>query len=84
MGIWLLLFSTVSFAAATPKLVNYQGLLADSTGNPLSGIYSMVFRIYDDSAAGNLEWTETQAAVEFENGLFNVTLGEVIAAGPAI
>jgi hypothetical protein len=37
MGIWLFLFSTVSFAAATPRLVNYQAMLADSAGTPLTG-----------------------------------------------
>ncbi len=78
-GMCVFLLVSTSFAAAIPKLVNYQGMLADSTGNPLTGAYSMIFRIYDDSTAGNLEWTETQAEVEIVNGLFNVVLGGTTA-----
>jgi FtsZ-binding cell division protein ZapB len=75
----MFLFVSISFAAAVPKLVNYQGMLADSAGNPLTGSHSLTFRIYDDSTAGNLEWTEVQSAVEVQNGLFSVVLGGVTA-----
>lgn len=78
-GMGILLLVSLSYAAAIPKLINYQGMLADTAGNPLTGAYSMTFKIYDDSAAGNLEWTETQAEIEVANGLFNVTLGAVTA-----
>ncbi len=36
--------------AAVPHLINYQGRLTDSSGNPLNGSYNLTFRIYD---AGN-------------------------------
>ena len=82
-GMCVFLLVSLSYAAAIPKMINYQGYLADSTGTPLTGAYSMTFKIYDDSAAGNLEWAESQNGpdqngVRVVNGLFNVTLGAVI------
>jgi hypothetical protein len=61
--------------ADIPKLINYQGMLTDNLGNPLSGTHDLTFRIYDDTTGGNLKWSETQNGVQVENGLFNVVLG---------
>jgi hypothetical protein len=63
-------------AAEIPKLINYQGMLTDDVGNPLSGSYTLIFRIYDDTTDGNLEWSETQSGVQVTQGLFNVVLGK--------
>ena len=65
--------------ADIPKLINYQGMLADDLGHPLSGSYDLTFYIYDDTTGGNLEWSETQNGVQVENGLFNVVLGSQTA-----
>jgi hypothetical protein len=58
-----------------PKLINYQGMLTDDLGSPLTGSYDLTFRIYDDTTGGNLKWNETHSGVVVEDGLFNVTLG---------
>lgn len=63
--------------AAAPQLINYQGVLADSSGEGLDTTVSMVFTIYDDPSAGSTIWTETQSSVTVVNGLFNVLLGSV-------
>jgi microcystin-dependent protein len=63
--------------AAVPHLINYQGKLTDSGGNPLNGTYSITFRIYDAETAGNLLWEETQANLMINKGVFNVLLGSV-------
>ena len=61
--------------ADTPQLINFQGRLTDSLGNPVSnGAYSLRFRIYDDSLAGNILWEETDP-VQVKSGLFTVLLG---------
>ncbi len=68
----------VSFVVADiPHMINYQGMLTDDLGDPLSGPHNLTFRIYDDTTGGNLEWSETQNGVQVENGLFNVILGRV-------
>ncbi len=65
--------------AEIPKLINYQGMLTDDAGTPLSGSYNLTFKIYDDTTGGTLKWSETQNGVQVQNGLFNIALGKVSA-----
>jgi hypothetical protein len=56
--------------------ISYQGRLADSSGNPLTtaGV-AMQFRLYAANTGGSPLWSETQAAVPVEDGLFHTLLG---------
>jgi len=59
------------------KLVNFQGRLTDSTGNPVpNGNYSLTFRIYDSATGGTVKWQETQN-VAVAGSVFSVLLGSV-------
>ncbi len=69
------LLSTAYCFSAVPSLINYQGVLKDSTGVPYNGTATMIFSIWDDSTNGNKLWEETQAIVSVSHGLFNVLLG---------
>jgi hypothetical protein len=69
--------------AQTPNLMNYQGVLKDNLGNPLTGSYSITFRLYDVATGGTALWTETQPSVSVANGLFSVLLGSVTALSPS-
>ncbi|HAT71556.1 MAG TPA: hypothetical protein DCS63_01920, partial [Elusimicrobia bacterium] len=60
-------------AGAAPLMINYQGRLVNTAGNPLAGPLDITFRIYD--AAGVQQWTETQTAIYPDNGIFSVSLG---------
>ncbi|MEW6557003.1 MAG: hypothetical protein AB1349_06580 [Elusimicrobiota bacterium] len=61
-------------------MLNYQGRLTDTQGNPLSGSYSIQFTIYDSATAGNTIWCpETHTSVSVTNGLFDVTIGSFSA-----
>ena len=74
----LLLFTTVPAAslATVPQQINYQGYLADSSGNPVSdGNYTMSFDIYDVSTGGVPLWSESQT-VTVKDGVYNVILGQ--------
>ena len=77
-GIVLGLFLSVA-EAGVPHLINYQGKLTDSAGQPLEGSYNLTFRIYDAQTAGNLLWQEAQAGVLVQKGIFNIMLGSVSA-----
>ena len=61
--------------AEIPHLINYQGMLTDNEGTPLSGDFDLTFTIYDAPTNGTALWTETHTIVPVENGLFNVILG---------
>ena len=68
---------------AAPALLNYQGRLVDANGNPLSGTYSLTFRIYDTASAGTQIWTETQS-LALDNGIFSASLGASTALAASV
>jgi hypothetical protein len=70
--------------AGIPFLMNYQGMLTDTGGNPLNGDYDLTFKIYGQSSGGSAVWTEVQTGVQVQDGLFNVTLGSVSALPSSI
>ena len=81
----VILFMVVIFSlsiaanASVPHLINYQGKVTDTSGNPLNGSYDLTFRIYDAETAGNMLWQETQTGVVVDKGLFGILLGSVTA-----
>ena len=65
---------SASVMAEVPQLINYQGRLTDSDGDPVPNApYSIVFTIYDHTSTAI--WQETHASVTTSDGLFNVLLG---------
>ncbi len=60
---------------AIPSLINYQGILTDGGGVPIVVATNVEFRIWDDAAAGNELWMESQLVAPDADGLFNVLLG---------
>ncbi len=60
--------------------IAYQGRLADSAGTPLTGTYSMIFRIYNAAIGSAPLWSEQWTgpnSVQVSDGLFNVMLGSM-------
>lgn len=65
---------------ASTTTIPYQGRLANAGGNPLTGTYSMVFRLYSQVSGGSPLWEETWTGpngVRVSDGLFNVMLGSL-------
>lgn len=61
-----------------PRLLNYQGFLTDTVGNPVTNpSVAMFFSIYDAVTGGGLKWSENQASVSVDRGIFHVLLGGV-------
>ncbi|MDO8805939.1 MAG: hypothetical protein Q7R35_16095, partial [Elusimicrobiota bacterium] len=85
LEIFSVLLLLPALAGAAPALLNYQGRLVDATGNPLSGTYSLTFRIYDAAPAGTgtLIWNETQS-LDLDNGIFNASLGASTPLAPSV
>ncbi|MBN1826712.1 MAG: hypothetical protein JW958_10625, partial [Candidatus Eisenbacteria bacterium] len=78
----LLLFFALALPAGadTPRVMHYQGTLADTSGSLPTGVYDLTFRLYgDSSAAGPVLWEEPRTGVEVEDGLFQVILGRTVA-----
>ena len=60
------------------ELINYQGRLTDSEGDPVADdTYQLTFSLHDDSTGGFMHWSEVHPSVQTEDGLFCVILGSV-------
>jgi len=64
---------TVAASAVTTSSINYQGRLTDTAGEPLSGSYTMTFRLYEAASGGSALDTDTHA-VDVTDGLFNTEI----------
>lgn len=64
-------------ASQIPQQLRYQGVLTDPTNAPLTGAYALTFRLYATPVGGAPLWTETQADVPVDDGLFGVLLGSL-------
>ena len=64
--------------AQEPILVNYQGRLNGSTGDPVpDGSYQVSFGLWDDLTNGIQLWMEVHPTVQTSNGMFSVELGSI-------
>jgi hypothetical protein len=77
LSLWL----TTLCLADIPKLINYQGMLTDDAGYPLTDTVSINFKIYNAPSGGDKRWEETQTDVAVTEGLFNVILGGATVGG---
>ena len=62
----------VALSAVEP-MMNYQGRLLDSSGNPVNGNVNLIFRLYDIPTGGIELWSESKT-VQVVNGLLNTDL----------
>lgn len=74
LSLWCLL----SIAhAGVPQTINYQGMLKNASGNPVSGAVPMTFSLYPASTGTSSLWSEVQSSVTVTNGRYSVMLGSV-------
>ena len=73
--------SSAFLLAAGPSQINYQGLLADSNGNPLSGNKTIAVKLFNVAIGGMPIYEETIGSAQVVNGIYNFQFG---AAGNGI
>ena len=73
-----LFISMCLWAQNVPQTIDYQGRLADNTGNYLNGVVTVNFYIYNVETGGTALWSESQD-VSMSNGIFHVQLGSLAA-----
>jgi len=66
-------------AQTTPHLINYQGMLTDDTGNPISGTKTLAFGVFSSGTSSLPLWQENHPGVQVDNGAFSVLLGSISA-----
>jgi hypothetical protein len=82
LALTCLLIGSSCYATA-PALINFQGDLADTIGNPINGEYGMVFSFYSAETDGTLYWQESHDSVPVTDGIINVLLGDGTKIGGA-
>jgi hypothetical protein len=72
----LLIFLVAGLAQAeVPALINYQGRLLDSNGDPVTGTVSIGLNIYDAQTGGNAIYTESIGSVPLVDGVYSFQFG---------
>jgi len=73
----MLLVVVSNLYAGVPNMINYQGRLTDTDGQPVEDdLRGFIFRIYDDSIGGNELWsTDGTVWIQVTDGLFSWAIG---------
>lgn len=74
LGVLAFLAPVVS--ADVPEMMQFQGLLLDSGGQPVNGPTDFVFTLYAQENALSPFWSETHSNVDVIDGVYSVELGE--------
>ena len=61
--------------ADVPYLVNYQGMLTDDVGNPVTGTVDLNVSFYDAETGGWQMYAEDHLGVSVEDGVFHLLIG---------
>jgi hypothetical protein len=78
------LLIAASAGAAVPQRLNYQGKLADASGNPVSGTHSFRFKLFAAETGGAALFSEDVSvgnAINVVNGIYSVQIGSFTAGG---
>jgi hypothetical protein len=73
--------SSGSTSSSVPPLVNFNGVLADTNGKPLTGTVGVTFYLYQDQQGGAPLWMETQNVQADKTGHYSVALGSTSSQG---
>jgi hypothetical protein len=73
--------AVVAASNVVPNLINYNGVLKDSTGHIVTSITGVTFLLYSAEQGGSPLWLETQNITPDKSGHYSVQLGAASANG---
>ena len=71
----LILISLIASGQSVPQLINYQGRLANASGQPVTGTINLTFTFYSAATSGTVYLTVLQSNVQVTNGVYNLLIG---------
>ncbi len=80
----LIICLSTSVATAAPFTLRQQGVAFDAAGSPLTGTFTLAFRLFDAQTGGNQLWEEVFVGQPLDRGLFDVVLGQKLPLGPEL
>jgi hypothetical protein len=75
---------TLPARAQVPGRVNFQGLLLDNAGEPVTGTVTLQLELFAAASGGSALWTETHSSVSVTDGIYDVVLGSQTPLTPAL
>lgn len=75
----VMVMSAVAAAQGVPRQIWYQGRLLDSSAQPLVGLRTIKFEVFDSLTAGTSLWSDTLESVGLVDGFYSVALGSTSA-----
>ncbi|MBN2384341.1 hypothetical protein JXQ70_15800 [bacterium] len=75
----VLFILTCSWVAAFPPYLNYQGMLTDSAGNPVTSFTVIIFTFWDAETGGNQlgSFSDSDNVTPNDQGMFSTLIGDV-------
>jgi hypothetical protein len=70
--------------AQVPGRVNFQGLLLDNAGEPVTGTVTLQLELFAAASGGSALWTETHSSVSVTDGIYDVVLGSQTPLTPEL
>ena len=68
-------------AESVPRLIQFNGILKDTSARPVGGAASVTFAIYSESEGGAAIWSETQNVLADATGHYTAVLGSATSGG---
>ncbi len=62
--------------ASPPSLINYQGRLIDTGGDPVNGAVSVVVRVFTQASGGTDIWEQDVGSVDVTDGMYALQFGD--------
>ncbi|MBK9097424.1 MAG: hypothetical protein IPM14_04715 [bacterium] len=76
VAIFIVIIFNISVSAQTPRTMSYQGVLTDTSGNPVpNGTYQLFINFYNVASGGSSLATRGPIPALTSNGLFNIIIG---------
>lgn len=76
LTVFVIICSAFTALAQIPQIINYQGRLTDSGGNPVAnGPYLANFKLYGSETGSDLLWSSGFQTITTTDGLFSYPLG---------
>jgi hypothetical protein len=84
LSLGLCVLTVLPAQAQIPRMVSYQGVVADSAGAPIpDGAYAITFRLYSAASGGTALWQEPKT-MQLHRGLISTTLGDQVLFGASV
>ncbi|MBI2844638.1 MAG: hypothetical protein HYX78_14690, partial [Armatimonadetes bacterium] len=76
-----LLCAVSALGQGVPRVLDYQGKLTNSSGQPVSdGAYQVTFKFYFVETGGSPTWTSSTISVNTSGGIFTTSIASIPAS----